>query len=90
MCVGMCMYSPLSCPPLVMSMEPSQRSLLFFFLPASPLPPAGQRSVKLPLFQVLQALEDERGLLLVFSSSRYSSSSSSIIVSFEQGQGGNH
>lgn len=53
-------YSPLSCPPLFALMEPSQRSLLSFLLLASPLPPAGQRSIKLPLFQVLQALEDKQ------------------------------
>lgn len=52
-------WSTLSRPPLFMLMEPPQRSLLSLLLPALPLPPAGQRSVKLPLFQLLEALEDK-------------------------------
>lgn len=51
--------SPLSCPPLFMLAGSPPCSLLLPLLPAPPLPPAGQRSVELPLFQLLQTLQDK-------------------------------
>lgn len=52
--------SPLSRPPLFVLAQPPQRSLLPLLLPAPPLPPAGQRSVELPLLELLEALQEKQ------------------------------